>query len=740
MNKKINVLFDATILENGVAKSAARSGIYFVAYNILLELIKRDEFNIELYCAPDKLHKIQEFIKADENLCKLKVAEYSKLDNLLSHWEFLKYKNKKNKENKIIRVGIKTILNCIKFIHENKYKFNKNNEYQILYKDFDIFFSPFEAIPRDIKNIDHIKKYTILYDLMPILFPEFYPGMKSKDFWYNKLLTSLNKEDQYFAISEYTKQDFIKHIEDINSEHITTIPLSTGLKYERVNEQSKIDAVREKYKIPQGKKYLFSLCTLEPRKNLIFAVKNFIEFIHRNNIDDFVFVLGGAHWDIFIQKLNEAIDDAEKYKDKIIKIGYVDDEDMSSLYSGAEMFVFPSIYEGFGMPILEAMQCGCPVITSNVTSMPEVLGDCGIQINPQDNEDLINAFHKMYFDKKFREECINNGLERAKEFTWEKCADVITNNILKISKPIVTVITITYNLIKNNRREQFIQMLESVQNQTYDNIEHIVVDGASNDGTVDLIKEYADKGWINYISEPDTGLYDAMNKGGNLAKGKYILFLHSDDYFSGQEGIEKSIEALEKSNADYSCAQAIILNEAGVRILPHPHSDVDFSHIFVEMPFCHQTMLVKTEIFRKLGMFDLQYKSAADYDFTLKLFFNNYKHVYVPYEFVTFRLGGYSFENLDMAINEVASFYHKYYNKFWSVSLSECKNIYVLKYIPIKLLLRLLSFLSFKNKFKLIRSHMKSYKSLLIDFRRKLFRIRFSKTNPCFEIFGLKII
>lgn len=432
MNKKINVLFDATVLENGVAKSAARSGVYFVAYNILLELLKRNELQVSLYSDTSIAHLVFEIIKSDPKLKNVVFEKYSILDKLIIKWELLKYRNKVEKGNKILRVGIKTILNCLKFISDVNNKLNIVDEsYEKLYKNYDVFFSPVFVIPEKIRNIAKLKKYCILYDIIPFIYPENYSDMKDKSSWFCKLVNSINKEDHYFAISEYTKQDFIKHVENITPEHITTIPLSTGLKYGKINDQNQIDKVKEKYKIPKNKKYLFSLCTLEPRKNLIFAVQNFIEFIKRDNIDDLVFVLGGGHWDIFIQKLNEAIEDAEKYKDKIIKIGYVDDEDMPALYSGAEMFVFPSIYEGFGMPILEAMQCGCPVITSNVTSMPEVIGDCGIQINPKDNEDLINAFHKMYFNEDFKNECIQKGIERAKQFTWKKCVNVITEEFLK---------------------------------------------------------------------------------------------------------------------------------------------------------------------------------------------------------------------------------------------------------------------------------------------------------------------
>lgn len=431
MDKKINVLYDATILTNGTVNAPARSGVYFVAYNILQELLTRKEFDITLYCEKSRAHLVLDAINSDDTLKNLPVAEYSKLDNLIVHWELLKYKNKVNKGNKILRVLIKTTLNFLKSISDIKTKLNMGNDYNKLYKNYDAFFSPVFANPPELNNVKHLKKYNILYDVIPIIYPENYPDMKDKSSWYCKLFNSLNKDDHYFAISEHTKQDFVKFSQNVTAEQITTIPLSTGLKYERVSDKSQIDKVKEKYKIPQDKKYLFSLCTLEPRKNLIFGVLNFIEFIKRNNIDDFVFVLGGGHWDHFIKELNDSIEDLDSYKDKIIKIGYVDDEDMPALYSGADMFVFPSVYEGFGMPILEAMQCGCPTICSKVTSMPEVIGDCGIQIDPTDNEDLIKAYEKMYFDGNFKEQCIEKGYERAKQFTWEKCVDVIAKEILE---------------------------------------------------------------------------------------------------------------------------------------------------------------------------------------------------------------------------------------------------------------------------------------------------------------------
>lgn len=248
--------------------------------------------------------------------------------------------------------------------------------------------------------------------------------------------------------------------------------------------------------------------------------------------------------------------------------------------------------------------------------------------------------------------------------------------IMQEKKPLVTIVTITFNLIKSGREKTFRQCLESVHSQTYKNIEHIVVDGASKDGTVDLIKEYADKGWVKYISEPDSGIYDAMNKGIEMANGKYIAFLNSDDFYNDKNGISISMEALEKSNADFSYAPARIVNENDSELdYRHPQTTPDIKNVFYCMPFCHQTMLVKKDVVTKNGMFDTDFKSAGDYDFVLRLCLNKSKFVFVEYEFVTYRLGGLSASNMKQSIKEMTLSYLNNYKKIAPITLRECRKM-----------------------------------------------------------------
>ena len=144
-----------------------------------------------------------------------------------------------------------------------------------------------------------------------------------------------------------------------------------------------------------------------------------------------VFVLGGSAWNGFIEKFEQEVPEYAKYKNKIIRAGYIDDEDLEILYSNAEWFVYTSQYEGFGMPPLEAMDCGCPVITSNNSSLPEVVGNAGIMIDWDSDEQHISAYEKYYFDAKYRQTMAQKGLKQATKFSWQKAADIMVETFQK---------------------------------------------------------------------------------------------------------------------------------------------------------------------------------------------------------------------------------------------------------------------------------------------------------------------
>lgn len=211
-------------------------------------------------------------------------------------------------------------------------------------------------------------------------------------------------------------------------------------------------------------------------------------------------------------------------------------------------------------------------------------------------------------------------------------------------QPLVSIITVIYNVISAGRKNAFLQCLESVHFQDYPNIEHVIVDGASNDGTLELLKEYEQLGWITYHSSPDKGIYDAMNKGIMLAKGKYVALLNSDDCYHDSKGVSSSVEALERTGATFSYAPRNYDDKDGKFICEESASIGVFAQL---IPFSHPTMFTKKEALIKYNMFDSErYKLAADYDLILKMILNGEQPVYVARNFTSFRAGGASNDSL----------------------------------------------------------------------------------------------
>lgn len=198
--------------------------------------------------------------------------------------------------------------------------------------------------------------------------------------------------------------------------------------------------------------------------------------------------------------------------------------------------------------------------------------------------------------------------------------------------PQVTVVTITYNLIDAGREKYVRKMIESVKNQTYSNVEHLIIDGASTDGTLEIFKDYPH---LRVFSEPDKGIYDAFNKGVQKASGKYIAFLNSDDFWHDPKAIESSVELLENNNADYSYAPCTYLDEND-KLMGFLYPSIET--FFVRMPFSHQTMFTRTNLVN----FDTKYKSSADYDFILRLILSGAKGIYNPLNFTSYRYIGFS--------------------------------------------------------------------------------------------------
>lgn len=432
---KKTLIFDANILVCAAHKNSSRSGIFFTAYNIARILNANKNINLVFYCDFNSYQQLKFVTKTlmpefrNVNIYSPNVKNY--YDKLIDFIVSLKNYSKNERHPILAKIfhlyGL--LLKILFFIPRKivKVKFSPMNA--------DIFFSPCHKIPDMFANNDRIKKYTLIHDVIPFLLPEYFEVALKKShghYWLEELVQYMkqHKQDKYFSNSLCTKNDFLKLIPELKPEQITVTLLACAESFHPCSKQETISSLK-KYNLPTDKKYVFSLCSLEPRKNLIRAVKTFIQFIKKNKINDMVFILGGGHWEEFIGKLNAEIADLGKYKDKIIQAGYIDDEDLAPLYSGAEWFVYTSQYEGFGLPVLEAMACGCPVITSNKSSLPEVVGDTAIKIAYDSDAQHVEAYEKYYFNKKYRDKMAGKGLERAKKFSWDKTVNLMVAEMLK---------------------------------------------------------------------------------------------------------------------------------------------------------------------------------------------------------------------------------------------------------------------------------------------------------------------
>ena len=410
----LSLIYDATLIAN--VRGGKRTGTFFVADALLKEFLRRDDISLKIYCR-----------SGDEKQARINLAPYLSKKNceiifVKRHFFGVQFRLFVKAVLRVLPKFLTTFLySSAQKILALKQKAVVPNKKESLEKTENcVFFSPFFAPPKEYL---HLAKFLVIYDAIPLIFDEYRnnPG----NYWFLELARKLDESYTCFAISSYTKSDFLKYLPHLKPENIIVTPLACDERFKPANADE-IARARKKYNIPENKKYIFSLCTLEPRKNLIRAVKCFANFISKNNIDDLVFVLGGAHWDAFIEKLENEIGSLdENIKSKILKIGYVDDSDQAALYSGALFFVYTSAYEGFGLPPLEAMSCGTPVITSNNSSLPEVVGQAAIMIDYDDDEAHIKAYESYYYNENLRQENSKKGLERAKLFSWEKCADIM---------------------------------------------------------------------------------------------------------------------------------------------------------------------------------------------------------------------------------------------------------------------------------------------------------------------------
>lgn len=350
--------------------------------------------------------------------------ELSRLDNeneyLLNFFSLRNTEAKKERAAKLFNKAGIQVCNWCSYSIAKKFWYFIPVPYKMFFRnnvDISLFFNYF------VPPFPSGKVVTVIYDTVVNDTPETM-GAKTRFALQHTLKQSIKRADKIITISDFSKERIMFHY-GVCEDKIAVVPCGYRSDVFHNNYSVKeIETGKKKYNINSD--YFLYLGTLEPRKNIERLVKAYSLLKQGKNKIPKLVLAGGKGWlyDNIFKLVNEL-----DLIDYVIFTGYVDDKDVPLLMNGAAAFCFPSLYEGFGMPPLEAMACGTPVITSNTSSLPEVVGDAAILVNPLSVDDISNAIKLVTKDDKLRQQLSEKGLVQCQKFSWEKSAKLFLETI-----------------------------------------------------------------------------------------------------------------------------------------------------------------------------------------------------------------------------------------------------------------------------------------------------------------------
>jgi glycosyltransferase involved in cell wall biosynthesis len=284
----------------------------------------------------------------------------------------------------------------------------------------DIFHSTYPRIPNQVRTALPNRHVQTVYDLTPLILDEKYfpPGLRGIN---QRLIDTIQPNDWVTTISAATRDDLLNR-RKLNPERVTTIYLAASPElFYPISDETAINVVKQKYNLPEGN-YFLSLHSLAPHKNMEHLIACFKRLIDQEKTQDLHLLICGGSKEAGVL-MAEANNLTAVDLEFIHFTGFIDDKDLAAIYSGALGFIFPSLYEGFGLPVLEAMQCGCPVISSSTSSLPEVVGEAGLLVSPTDEDGLCECLLKLYRSSELRANYSQLGLDRSQLFSWQKTVD-----------------------------------------------------------------------------------------------------------------------------------------------------------------------------------------------------------------------------------------------------------------------------------------------------------------------------
>ena len=294
----------------------------------------------------------------------------------------------------------------------------------LVYGSADIFHSPDFVLP----PVRRGRSLLTVHDLAFLLYPECAEA-SLRAYLEQVVPRSVERADFIAADSENTRNDLICLL-GADPERVAVVPGGVDPMFSRVSYGARLQALRRQFKL-DDRPFILFVGVLEPRKNLTLLFDAYRQLRDRHKLSHRLVVVGKRGW-----LYDDILDHAERspYRQDIVFTGFVPDADLPALYSAADVFAFPSLYEGFGLPPLEAMACGTPVVVSRSSSLPEVVGEAGLQVDPKNADELAAALELAILDDKLRDELRRKGPERAASFTWPVAAERLLEVYQRIAK------------------------------------------------------------------------------------------------------------------------------------------------------------------------------------------------------------------------------------------------------------------------------------------------------------------
>jgi glycosyltransferase involved in cell wall biosynthesis len=274
----------------------------------------------------------------------------------------------------------------------------------------DVFHAPHYVMPPAVR----CRSIVTIHDCIHLMFPQYLPNRAASVYARAAMWAATHRSHRVLTVSEASKRDIL-HFFDIPPEKIVVVHNAIDERFGVAPSEEATAQVRERYQLDH--RFVLYVGNIKPHKNLVRVVEAF-DRLRKRGFDDLTLLIIGDEISK-LPALRRAVHSHKLHK-HVRFLGYLPDETLAILYRLAAVFVFPSLYEGFGLPPLEAMACGAPVVTSNVSSLPEVTGDAAVLVDPYDVESIADGIARVLSDPALREDMRVKGMARAREFSWER--------------------------------------------------------------------------------------------------------------------------------------------------------------------------------------------------------------------------------------------------------------------------------------------------------------------------------